>query len=129
MTKKPLKLYYSIGEVSAMTDVKETTLRFWEKKFPQLAPRRATGRIERQYTDADIALVKQIRYLVKERGLSTTAAEQHLRVHKAEVEVSAEVCGRLEAVRDELLSIKRALDGFSYSQVEQLGTPSIDTSL
>ena len=39
-TNKDLKQFYSIGEVAAMFEVNETTLRFWEKEFPQIAPRR-----------------------------------------------------------------------------------------
>ena len=46
-TDKKLKLYYSIGEVAQMLGVSETLLRFWEKKFPQLNPKRA-GRDIRQ---------------------------------------------------------------------------------
>ena len=39
-TDKNLKLYYSISEVAAMFDVNESLLRFWEKEFPQLNPKK-----------------------------------------------------------------------------------------
>lgn len=42
-TDKNLKLYYSISEVAAMFDVNESLLRFWEKEFPQLNPKKGAG--------------------------------------------------------------------------------------
>ena len=39
-TDKELKLYYSISEVARMFDVNESLLRFWEKEFPQLRPKK-----------------------------------------------------------------------------------------
>ncbi len=42
-TDKNLKLYYSISEVAAMFDVNESLLRFWEKEFPQLNPKKGGG--------------------------------------------------------------------------------------
>ena len=52
-TDKNLKLYYSISEVAAMFDVNESLLRFWEKEFPQLNPKKG-GRGIRQYRKEDI---------------------------------------------------------------------------
>ena len=52
-TNKELKLYYSIGEVAKMFNVSETLLRFWEKQFPQISPRKS-GRNIRQYSKEDI---------------------------------------------------------------------------
>ena len=50
---KNLKLYYSIREVAEMFDVNESLLRYWEKEFPIIAPKKAGGNI-RQYTKEDI---------------------------------------------------------------------------
>ena len=52
-TDKNLKLYYSISEVAAMFDVNESLLRFWEKEFPQLNPKKG-GRGIRQYRKEDM---------------------------------------------------------------------------
>lgn len=62
-TDKNLKLYYSISEVAAMFDVNESLLRFWEKEFPQLNPKKGAG--IRQYRKEDIETVKLIYHLVK----------------------------------------------------------------
>ena len=61
---KNVRLYYSIKEVSEMLDVNITTLRFWEKEFPQLKPKVTAAKV-RQYSEKDIALLRTIRSLVK----------------------------------------------------------------
>ena len=48
-TDKNLKLYYSISEVAAMFDVNESLLRFWEKEFPQLNPKKGGREIGRAH--------------------------------------------------------------------------------
>ncbi len=70
---KELKAFYSIGEVAAMFGLNETTLRFWEKEFPGLAPQKSSGRV-RRYTKADIEQVRLVHNLVKVRGLMIAAA-------------------------------------------------------
>ena len=49
---KNLKLYFSISEVAQMFDVNESTLRFWEKEFDQIRPRK-TGKGTRSYRQED----------------------------------------------------------------------------
>ena len=56
-TNKNLKLFYSIKEVAEMFGVNETLLRYWEKEFPQICPKKA-GRQVRQYTQADIEQIR-----------------------------------------------------------------------
>ena len=72
---KDLKLYYSIGEVSEMYDINATTLRFWEKEFPMIQPRKV-GRNIRQYTKQDIEIIGVIYNLVKVRGMKLKAAKE-----------------------------------------------------
>ena len=50
---KDLKMYYSISEVARMFDVNESLLRYWEKEFPIISPKKAGGNI-RQYRKEDI---------------------------------------------------------------------------
>ena len=106
---KELKLYYSISEVAAMFGVSETLLRFWEKEFPQIVPRKS-GRNIRQYTKEDIEQVRLVYNLLKVRGLKISAARDLLRRNKSGVRQTDEVVARLRAVREELLAIKKELD-------------------
>ena len=58
---KNLKLYFSISEVAQMFDVNESTLRFWEKEFDQIRPRK-TGKGTRSYRQEEIVnRLKQIK--------------------------------------------------------------------
>ena len=75
---KDLKLYYSISEVAQMFNVAETLLRFWEKEFPNISPRKA-GRGIRQYTKEDIEEIRLVYHLVKERGMTLQGARDTMR--------------------------------------------------
>ncbi len=107
---KELKLYYSISEVAEMIGVSETLLRYWEKEFPTIAPKKA-GRNIRQYSQEDIEQVRVIHHLVKVKGMKLAAARKALKNSRDDVERNVEVVGRLQAVREELMQIKKELDG------------------
>lgn len=109
-TDKDLKLYYSISEVAQMFDVNETLLRFWEKEFPQISPKKG-GRNIRQYTKDDIEKIRTIYNLVKVRGLKISAAREVLRKNKEGTMQTIEVIDRLRAIRAELTNIKKELGG------------------
>ena len=116
---KPLKLYYSISEVARQFDVNESLLRYWEKEFPQLNPKKA-GRGVGQYTQEDIETVKLIYHLVKERGMTLPGARKRLRDNKGQAVDNLDVVDRLKAIRAELVAMRDALDSFTYSQVDAL---------
>lgn len=117
--KKELKLYYSISEVAEEIGVSETLLRFWEKEFPELKPKRA-GRGIRQYTKEDIAQLRLIYHLVKERGMTLTGARKRLKDNREGAERNFELVDRLQAIRKQLVGMRDALDAFTYNQVEEL---------
>lgn len=117
--KKELKLYYSISEVAEEIGVSETLLRFWEKEFSELKPKRA-GRGIRQYTKEDIAQLKLIYHLVKERGMTLTGARKRLKDNREGAERNFELVDRLQAIRKQLVGMRDALDAFTYDQVEEL---------
>ena len=106
---KDFKLYYSIGEVAEMFGVTETLLRFWEKQFPQIAPRKS-GRNIRQYSKDDIEEVRLVYNLVKVRGMKLAAAREALRKNKAGEQRTSEVIDRLKSIREELMKLKHEFD-------------------
>jgi DNA-binding transcriptional MerR regulator len=63
MPENPNKLYYSIREVSELLDLEPYVLRFWEKEFPSLAPRKSHGGL-RLYKQSDIDELRVIRELL-----------------------------------------------------------------
>ncbi len=116
---KQLKIYYSIGEVAQMFGITESTLRFWEKEFPQLTPKKA-GRNVRQYRKEDIETVKLIYHLVKERGMTLPGARQRMKDNREDTLRRFELVERLKAIREELMNMKLALDTFTYEDVDKL---------
>lgn len=116
-TDKNLKLYYSIGEVAEMFGVNESLLRFWEREFPQLNPKKA-GRGIRQYRKEDIETLKLIYYLVKERGMTLPGARQRMKDRRESTLRNFETVERLKAIREELIGMRDALDAFTEGQTD-----------
>lgn len=106
---KNLKTFYSIGEVAEMFDVTETLLRYWEKYFPSIAPRK-TNRNIRQYTREDIEEIRVIHNLVKVRGMKLAMAKEMIRKNHEGATGTADIIDRLQSVRNELQLIKKELD-------------------
>ena len=76
------KRYYSISEVSRLTGLEQYVLRYWEKEFPLLKPRKNRGG-NRLYTVKDIELVNRINHLRKEEGLTIAGARSKLMMKRA----------------------------------------------
>lgn len=106
--KPEKKLYYTIGEVAAMFQVNESLLRFWEKEFDILAPRKS-DRGTRRYSREDIDNVSLIYYLVKEKKLTLAGARKQLKDNKIGVKRTHEVITRLQTLREELIAIRDEL--------------------
>jgi DNA-binding transcriptional MerR regulator len=106
------KLYYSIAEVANMFGVEQSTLRFWEKQFKQISPK-TNARGVRQYRKEDIATIELIHHLTKEKGMTLQGVKKRLAANKDGADKSYEVVARLKRVKEELLRMRRALDGIS----------------
>ena len=109
---KTQKVYYSIKEVAAMYDVKESLLRYWEGVFPHLKPQTTSNKV-RQYTQKDIDQIGLIYNLVKVRGFKLAAARKMLNENRDGVDKSAKVMESLIAIREELQLLKKQLDSLS----------------
>jgi len=72
------KLYYSIAEVSEITGIKPYVLRFWEKEFGLLKPKKNKAG-NRSYQQKDIDLINQIKHLLYEEGYTIEGARSKLK--------------------------------------------------
>ena len=106
---KELKPYYSIGEVAKMFDVNESLLRYWEKEFPIISPKKAGGNV-RQYRKEDIENIRLVYHLVKEKGMTLQGAKQKLKMNRETTIRTAEILDRLKLIREELVSMRKELD-------------------
>ena len=105
---KDLKKYFSISEVATQFGVAESVLRFWEKEFPNIKPRK-TQRNVRQYTREDIEEVRTVYTLLKVRGMKIAAAREMLSKNKKGATDMTVVLNKLESIKAELLDISREL--------------------
>ncbi len=86
--------YYSISEVAKILDLIDNktgkinthTLRFWEKNFKQIKPKLFSGK-RRLYNDSDILILKKIKFLLKEKGLTLKGAKKLLNNEKSDLDV------------------------------------------
>jgi DNA-binding transcriptional MerR regulator len=83
----PGKRYFTIGEVSALCDVKPHVLRYWEQEFPQLKPTKRRGN-RRYYQRQDVIIIRQIRGLLYEQGFTIGGARQRLVSESAQEDIT-----------------------------------------
>ncbi|MGB1308104.1 MAG: MerR family transcriptional regulator [Oceanihabitans sp.] len=104
----PEKRYYSIGEVAKAFNVKTSLIRFWEKEFDVLQPKK-NAKGNRKFTPDDIKNLKFIYHLVKERGFTLEGAKTHLKEEKKKTLSNFEIISKLEGIKNELTKIKEQL--------------------
>jgi DNA-binding transcriptional MerR regulator len=84
------KLYYSISEVSKITDLEQYVLRYWESEFEQLKPakNRAGNRI---YTNRDIKLILYIKKLLRDERYTIEGAKQVLKAYTPDTDTGEQL--------------------------------------
>ena len=104
----PEKRYYKIGEVAKAFNVNTSLIRFWEKEFDIIKPKK-NAKGNRLFTAKDISNFKLIYNLVKERGFTLDGAKQKLKKNPENLVSNHNIINRLEAVKAELQKIKNHL--------------------
>jgi DNA-binding transcriptional MerR regulator len=104
----PDKRYYGIGEIARAFDVNTSLIRFWEKEFDILKPKK-NAKGNRKFTPEDVKNLEIIYYLVKERGFTLDGAKTHLKENKQKTLDRFEIIRKLEAVKSELHKIRDQL--------------------
>lgn len=106
---KPIeKLYYSIGEVADIFQVNVSLLRFWEKEFDILKPKK-NKKGNRMFTANDLKNLKIIYHLVKERGFTLEGAKKKLKDNKQDTVNNIEIINRLKDIRQFLVALREEL--------------------
>ena len=106
--KEISKLYYSIGEVSAMFNVNNSLIRFWEKEFDIIKPKK-NKKGNRMFTPVDVENFHLIFHLVKERGYTLQGAKDHLKGNIDKAASQHEIVKRLQKIKSFLIEIKEDL--------------------
>ena len=102
-------MFFSMGEVSEMFDVNPSLIRFWEKRFDVLKPKK-NAKGNRLFTPEDIENLKLIYHLVKEKGMTLQGARQKLKMNRETTVRTTEILDRLKLIREELVSMRKELD-------------------
>lgn len=102
------KLYHSIGDVAKMLDVNASLIRFWEKEFDIIRPKK-NKKGDRVFTNEDVENLRIIYHLVKERGYTLQGAKEKIKSNKQDTFDSVEMVKSLEKVKAFLLEMKKEL--------------------
>ena len=116
----PDKLYYSIGEVAKAFDVNASLIRFWEKEFEIIQPKK-NAKGNRLFTKNDIECFKNIYYLVKIKGYTLDGAKQAIgKKGIITTKEEIDVVKRLENIKDELIKLKMSFESEEILEKDEL---------
>lgn len=104
----PEKRYYSIGELAKAFNVNASLIRFWDKEFDVLKPKK-NAKGNRMFTPDDVKNLQLIYHLVKERGFTLEGAKVHLKEGQKKTMDKFEIIRKLEAIKTNLLNLKNEL--------------------
>ena len=113
MSHKTSKIYKSIGEVAKILNLvnekKGTlnthTIRFWEKEFKQIQPKKKTSGI-RKFTPGDIENIQLIHHLLKEKGMTIEGAKNQLTQSQDSEKSKLKLLNRLNKIKEELTALR-----------------------
>jgi len=104
----PEKRYYSIGELAKAFNVNASLIRFWDKEFDILKPKK-NAKGNRMFTPEDVKNLQLIYHLVKERGFTLDGARVHLKEGQKKTLDKFEIISKLEAIKTNLINLKNEL--------------------
>lgn len=102
------KMYYTMGEVSAMFDVNQSLLRFYEREFDILQPKK-NKKGNRYFTPEDVENLKIIFHLIRDKGYTLAGAKEHLKNNIGESKDNQSVINALENLKKFLLEVREEL--------------------
>lgn len=102
------KLYFSIGELAEAFGVNASLIRFWDKEFDILKPKK-NAKGNRMFTQEDVKNLQLIYHLVKERGFTLEGAKTHLKEGQKKTLDKFEIIAKLETIKMQLQQIKEEM--------------------
>ena len=103
------KLLYSISEVAGELGENVSAVRYWSNYFEKYIRPARNAKGNRLYHPEDIETLRQVRYLLKDRGLTLEGAAQELKANRRSVESRVKALGILKGIREELMAVRKAL--------------------
>lgn len=106
--KEITKRYYSMGEVTDLFEVNASLIRYYDKEFDILNPKK-NKKGNRLFTQADIDNLKIIFHLIREKGYTLQGAKDYLKSNKKEAQENQRVIESLEKLKSFLLEVRDSL--------------------
>ncbi len=97
-----------MGEIATAFDVNQSLIRFWDKEFDILKPKK-NAKGNRMFTPEDVKNLQLIYHLVKERGFTLEGAKVHLKEGQQKTLDKFEIIRKLESIKTQLTNIKNEL--------------------
>ena len=104
----PEKRYYKIGEVAKAFGLNTSHIRFWEKEFDILQPKK-NKKGNRLFTQEDLKNLKLIYHFVKEKGFTLEGAKSKMKESPENMKNNHDIISRLETIKAELIKIKNQI--------------------
>lgn len=109
LEKEPQKLFYTIGEVAELFNVNTSLIRFWEKEFTILKPKK-NKKGNRLFTPEDLKNLRLIHHLVKEKGFTLEGAKKELSQSEKPMQTKTEIIEKLQEVRRFLEDLQKSIN-------------------
>ena len=103
------KIYYSIGEVSKIIGISTSKIRFWEKEFDSIKPKK-NKKGNRIFNKKEINKLKLIHHLLKEKKYTIDGAKKKMRKNPEKTETHQKVIENLKKIKAELIEIRKNLN-------------------
>ncbi len=115
---KARRIYYTMGQICEMFDLPASTVRYWEKRFKVLSPRK-NAKGNRLFTTSDLENLKLIYHLVKEKRMTISGAETFMMQRKVAAKSEMNMVEILHRIRARLLEIRQEIETAEIKAKEQ----------
>lgn len=116
---KSRRLYYTMGQVCEMFDLPASTIRFWEKRFKILDPRK-NAKGNRLFTPADVENLKLIYHLTKEKKMTLSGTETYMMQRRAAAKGEMSMVEILQKIRSTLVEIRQEIDTAEKASCDEI---------
>ena len=103
------KLIYTMGEVARELGEQPSAIRYWSNYFSQFVKPQRNAKGNRQFHPEDVDTLKQIKYLLKDQGLTLEGTRQRLTEGRRSVERRVKVLDMLKGIREDLVQVQKSL--------------------
>lgn len=117
--KANLKILYPMGEICEMFDLPASTIRFWEKNFSQIKPKK-NAKGNRMFTTEDVEVLKVIYHLVKEKGMTLSGADKFMKDNRTAARKETGMVEILMRIRATLVDIRTEINTLEKRQQNEI---------